>query len=181
MNLHLPSFILITGLVLTGTGAAIGAPPGYLGGQNPMGSTAVPFGGAYAPGQTGRRPEQLQRPSGMPCTQKPVRSNRQAYPRQDASGRLHMPGQNGLLNPGGNIYGNCGNTPPPGIRAKAGSGPSGSAYNNRTNTLKAASDGYVNRSATSSMMPRKPPSMYDATTGTLKPSRKLDAYQIYQR
>jgi hypothetical protein len=41
----------------------------------------------------------------------------------------------------------------------------------RTNTLKAASDGYVNRSATSSMMPQEAPSMYDPATGTLRPTR----------
>ena len=45
---------------------------------------------------------------------------------------------------------------------------------------KAASDGCVNRSATSSMMPRKAPSMYDPATGVPRPAKKLNAYQIYQ-
>lgn len=55
------------------------------------------------------------------------------------------------------------------------------AYNRSTNTLKAARDGYINRSATSAMMPRKAPSMYDPATGVLRPPKKLNDYQIYQQ
>ena len=84
-------------------------------------------------------------------------------------------------NRNGNIY-SCTGVPGSGKkRAYAGTGRAKSAYNARTNTLNAATDGYVNRSATSSMMPRKAPSMYDPATGVLKPSRKLNAYEIYQR
>jgi hypothetical protein len=39
------------------------------------------------------------------------------------------------------------------------------AYNRSTNTPEGGQDGYINRSATSSMMPRKAPSMYDPATG----------------
>ena len=41
--------------------------------------------------------------------------------------------------------------------------------------------GYINRSATSAMMPRKAPSMYDPATGVLRPPKKLNDYQIYQQ
>ena len=105
-----------------------------------------------------------------------------ATTRRDPSGRIHISGDSATSsNRNGNVY-NCAAKSGSGkIRAIAGAGKAKSAYNARTNTLNAATDGYVNRSATSSMMPRKTPSMYDPATGVLRPSRKLNAYEIYQR
>ena len=84
------------------------------------------------------------------------------------------------MNRSGDIYADCSGSRKGSIRPRGGNKPA-SAYNARTNTPKAASDGYVNRSASSAMMPRKAPSMYDPATGVLKPSKKQNAYQIYQQ
>lgn len=144
--------------------------------------SAVPFGGAYSPSRHGTRPEALRRPTATLCGLQGQTQGRAATTRQDASGKVHLFNDPGSLkNRNGNIYGNCGGTSAPGIRRGSGTGKITSAYNARTNTLKAATDGYVNRSASNALMPKKVPSMYDPATGALKPSKSLNAYQIYQR
>ncbi len=142
----------------------------------------TPFGTLRSPGQAGIRPESLRRPSSTLCPTQSQADNDIASTRRDPSGRIHVFGDMATQqNRNGNIY-SCTGVPGSGKkRAYAGTGRAKSAYNARTNTLNAATDGYVNRSATSSMMPRKAPSMYDPATGVLKPSRKLNAYEIYQR
>lgn len=147
-----------------------------------MPGSATPFGGARAPGQVGVRPESLRRPSSTLCGPGNRSGSSMAITRRDPSGRIQISGGTAAQsNRNGNIY-NCAGTGASGkIRANAGVGKARSAYNARTNTLNAATDGYVNRSATSSMMPRKTPSMYDPATGVLRPSSKLNAYDIYQR
>ncbi|MBN8281853.1 hypothetical protein [Zoogloea sp.] len=143
---------------------------------------APPFGTVRAQAQAGVRPESLRRPSDTQCPPRSSAGSGITSTRRDPSGRIHVYGETAPLNNrNGNIY-NCTGVPGSGkIRANAGAGRPKSAYNARTNTLNAATDGYVNRSATSSMMPRKSPSMYDPATGVIKPSRKLNAYEIYQR
>jgi hypothetical protein len=143
---------------------------------------APPFGTVRAQAQAGVRPEGLRRPSASQCPPQNRAGSGVASTRRDPSGRIHVYGETTALNNrNGNIY-NCTGVPGSGkIRANAGAGRPKSAYNARTNTLNAATDGYVNRSATSSMMPRKSPSLYDPATGVIKPSRKLNAYEIYQR
>lgn len=155
---------------------------GASGGGKSMGAKAVPFGGAYSPTQVGKRPEDLKRPSAGSCA---LRAQSGGSPgrttRQEASGKVHVFNDPATLSKrSGNIYADC-DAAPPGMRARSKAAKPATAYNRSTNTLKAASDGYVNRSATSSMMPRKAPSMYDPATGVLRPSKKLDAYQIYQQ
>lgn len=141
----------------------------------------VPFGGARSAYNDTRRAMQVRPPSSTICA---LREQTQGIgtTRQDASGKVQIfndpRNQKGSS---GDIYGDCnrslaGRMAPRGMAAKPKS-----AYNARTNTLNAASDGYVNRSATSSMMPRKTPSMYDPATGVLRTTRKPSAYDIYQR
>ncbi len=147
-----------------------------------MPGSATPFGGVRAPGQVGVRPESLRRPSSTLCGPGSRPGGGVATTRRDPSGRIQISGGAATQgNRNGNIY-NCAGSGANGkIRANAGTGKARSAYNARTNTLNAATDGYLNRSATSSMMPRKTPSMYDPATGALKPARRLNAYDIYQR
>lgn len=139
----------------------------------------VPFGGARSAYNDTRRSMQVRPPSSTICA---LREQTQGIgtTRQDASGKVQIfndPRTNKRAS--GDIYGDCdrslaGRVAPRGIAKPK------SAYNARTNTLNAASDGYVNRSATSSMMPKKPPSMYDPATGTLRANKRPNAYQIYQ-
>lgn len=144
--------------------------------------SATPFGGAYSPSRNGKRPGELRRPSSTMCALQSRTRGTSTSTRQDASGKLHLFNDpSSLKNRNGDIYGNCGTSAGTGIRRGTGSGKVTSAYNARTNTLKAATDGYVNRSASSAMLPKRPPSMYDPATGALKPSKSLNAYQIYQR
>ncbi len=143
--------------------------------------SATPFGGAYSPTQNGKRPDEFRRPSSTMCALQGRTRGAATSSRQDASGKLHLFNDpSSLKSRNGDIYGNCANSGAA-IRRGTGSGKVTSAYNSRTNTLKAATDGYVNRSASSAMMPKKAPSMYDPATGVLKPSKSLNAYQIYQR
>ena len=125
---------------------------------------AVPYGGAYSASQNGKRPQDLKRPSATSCA-------------------LHEQtrGITAPMNRSGDIYADCSGSKKGTFRPRSAKSKPASAYNARTNTLKAASDGYVNRSASSAMMPRKAPSMYDPATGVLKPSKKQNAYQIYQQ
>jgi len=160
------------------------------------GSPAPLFGGAYSPTQNGKRPGDLRRPSSTMCALQGKTLSATSTTRQDASGKLHLFNDpSSLKSRNGNIYGNCGSGGGTGSGLIRGTGvkmdngmgmgagirPPTSAYNARTNTLKAATDGYVNRSASSALMPKKAPSMYDPVTGVLKPSKSLNPYQIYQR
>ena len=145
------------------------------------GAQAVPFGGAYSPTQAGKRPQDLQRPGVNNCGPRAKAGSSGRITRQEASGKVHVFNDTaGLTKRSGNIYGDC-TSPRPTLRPGSRMAKPATAYNRSTNTLKAAKDGYINRSATSSMMPRKAPSMYDPATGVLRPAKKLDAYQIYQQ
>ena len=140
----------------------------------------VPFGGARSAYNDTRRSMQVRPPSSTVCA---LREQTQGIgtTRQDASGKVQVFNDpRTSKRASGDIYGDCdrslaGSMAPRGTAAKPKS-----AYNARTNTLNAASDGYVNRSATSSMMPKKLPSMYDPATGTLRANKRPNAYQIYQ-
>lgn len=156
------------------------------------GSPTPLFGGAYSATRNGKRPGDLRRPSSTMCALQGKTLSSPSTTRQDASGKLHLFNDPGSLKSrNGNIYGNCGTGTGTGaglirgtgVRMDTGMGtrPPASAYNARTNTLKAATDGYVNRSASNALMPKKAPSMYDPATGVLKPSKSLNPYQIYQR
>lgn len=145
------------------------------------GPQAVPFGGAYAPTQVGKRPEELKRPGVGNCGPSARRGGTGRVTRQDAAGKVHVFNDPaGLTNRNGNIYADC-NSALPTMRSGSATARPTTAYNRSTNTLKAAKDGYINRSATSAMMPRKAPSMYDPATGVLRPPKKLNDYQIYQQ
>ncbi len=145
------------------------------------GPQAVPFGGAYAPTQVGKRPQDLQRSGVGNCGPRAKTSGTGRVTRQDAAGKVHIFNDPaGLTNRNGNIYADC-NAPRATMRPGNKGAKPATAYNRSTNTLKAAKDGYINRSATSSMMPRKAPSMYDPATGVLRPPKKLNDYQIYQQ
>lgn len=159
---------------------AAGEYPASRNGLTPPGASATPFGGVRRPGQDGVRPGDLRRPSANPCASSVQPPASVPGLRRDPSGRVQVTGApaSGTAR-SGNIY-SCASDAGK-IRANAGAGRAKSAYNARTNTLNAATDGYVNRSATSSMMPRKTPSMYDPATGTLKPRSRPSAYDIYQR
>jgi len=172
---------IATSLALLSSGAAwaIGATQ-TRGGLATAPGSATPFGGARTPGQVGIRPESLPRPSSSLCASQGSSRGSMASTRRDPSGRIQVFGDPSAgPRPSGSIYTCAGGSGK--IRANAGAGKARSAYNARTNTLNAASDGYVNRSATSSMMPRKTPSMYDPATGVLRTTRKPSAYDIYQR
>ena len=152
---------------------------------------AVPFGGAYSPSQVGKRPEDLKRPSSTSCALHEQTRGVVPSMRQDASGKIRTLGDmSANKRHNGDIYADCTNSGDRVARLRSGVGSTvissrsgtktNSAYN-RNNTLKAATDGYVNRSASSSMMPKKAPTMYDPATGILKPSKTTNAYQIYQQ
>ena len=160
------SSLIAFALLQSSTAFALGS--GLTGGAGMPGKAvpavpAVPYGGAYSASQNGKRAQDLKRPSATSCA-------------------LHAQtrGIAAPMNRSGDIYADCSGNKKGSIRPRGGNKPA-SAYNARTNTLKAASDGYVNRSASSAMMPRKAPSMYDPATGVLKPSKKQNAYQIYQQ
>lgn len=157
------SSLIAFALLQSSTAFALGS--GLAGGAGLPGKAvpAVPYGGAYSASQNGKRPQDLKRPSATSCA-------------------LHEQtrGITAPMNRSGDIYADCSGNRKGSIRPRGSNKPA-SAYNARTNTLKAASDGYVNRSASSAMMPRKAPSMYDPATGVLKPSKKQNAYQIYQQ
>lgn len=167
-------------------GMAIG--PGAM--QRP--GSALPFGGINPEGQGGVRPENLKGPSGMVCNSRGANSG---TTRRDPSGKVQIFNDTrSLRSRSGNVYGNCNDSasgiglrPLPGTTSSGttgrlvGKNKTKSAFNSQTNTLKAASDGYVDRSATSSMMPRKRASLYDPTTGGLRQPKVMDPYQIYQR
>lgn len=139
----------------------------------------VPFGGAHAAYKDARRATQARPASSTICA---MREQTQGIgtTRQDASGKIQVFNDpRTRKSASGNIYGDC-NRSVAGRISPRGIVKPRSAYNARTNTLNAASDGYVNRSATSSMMPKKLPSMYDPATGTLRAAKRPNAYQIYQ-
>lgn len=151
----------------------------------------LPFGGINPESQGGVRPENLKGPSGTICNSQGTGSG---TTRRDPSGKVQIFNDTrALRSRSGNVYGNCGDSASsvrkrlPGTASSATSGrligknKTKSAFNNQTNTLKAASDGYVDRSATSSMMPKKRASLYDPTTGGLRQPKVMDPYQIYQR
>jgi hypothetical protein len=181
------SLSMLASLLMVTSTSALALDHGLAGGSASLkrsANSATPFGGAYSPTQNGKRPDELRRPSSTMCALQGSTRTRSATTstRQEASGKLHLFNDPSTLKSrNGDIYGNCGGSSGAGIRRGAGSGKVTSAYNSRTNTLKAATDGYVNRSASSAMMPKKAPSMYDPATGVLKPSKSLNAYQIYQR
>ena len=154
------SSLIAFALLQSPTAFALGS--GLTGGAGLSGK-AVPYGGAYSASQNGKRPQDLKRPSATSCA-------------------LHEQtrGITAPMNRSGDIYADCSGNRKGSIRPRGSNKPA-SAYNARTNTLKAASDGYVNRSASSAMMPRKVPSMYDPATGVLNTSKKQNAYQIYQQ
>lgn len=139
---------------------------------------AVPFGGAgYRDTQ---RRQDVKRPSSTICALH-EQTRDIGTTRQDASGKVILFNDpRSQQNASGNIYDDCdkalvrGSFPRKTDKLK-------SAYNARTNTLNAATDGYVNRTASSSMMPKRVESMYDPATGTLKPRKRPDAYNIYQQ
>ncbi len=139
----------------------------------------VPFGGAHSAYKDTRRATEVRPPSSTICA---LREQTQGIgtTRQDASGKIQVFNdprtQKGSS---GDIYGDCNRSLSGRISPRTVAKPK-TAYNARTNTLNAASDGYVNRSATRSMMPKKPPSMYDPATGTLRANKRPNAYQIYQ-
>ncbi|WP_374262938.1 hypothetical protein [Zoogloea sp.] len=139
----------------------------------------VPFGGAYSTSRDGKRAQDIKPPSATICALR-EQTRGIGTTRQDASGKVQVFNDpSSLSRRRGDIYGGC-NTGPGAVMApRTGGGRPTTAYT-RGNTLKAASDGYVNRSATSSMMPKKAPSMYDPVTGTLRPRKRPNAYQIYQ-
>ena len=141
---------------------------------------AVPFGGARSAYKDARRAPEVRPPSSTLCA---LREQTQGIgtTRQDASGKIQVFNdprtQKGSS---GDIYGDCNRSLSGRISPRTIAKPK-TAYNARTNTLNAASDGYVNRSATRSMMPKKLPSMYDPATGTLRANKRPNAYQIYQQ
>lgn len=140
----------------------------------------VPFGGAGSAYKDSRPSTQLKPPSSTICA---LREQTQGIgtTRQDASGKIQVFNDpRTRQSASGDIYGDC-NRSVAGRFSPRGIAKPKSAYNARTNTLNAASDGYVNRSATSSMMPKKLPSMYDPATGTLRANKRPNAYQIYQQ
>lgn len=152
---------------------------------------AMPFGGINREGQGGVRPENLKGPSGTVCNS---RSTNSGTTRRDPSGKVQIFNDTrSLRSRSGNVYGNCNDSASaigkrlPGTASGGATGrltgknKPKSAFNSQTNTLKAASDGYVDRSATSSMMPRKRASLYDPATGGLRQPKVMDPYQIYQR
>lgn len=152
---------------------------------------AQPFGGINPAGQGGVRPENLKGPSGTVCNSQGMGNG---TTRRDPSGKVQLFNDTrALRSRSGNVYGNCNDSASgirphlPGTTSSAASGrligknKTKSAFNSQTNTLKAASDGYVDRSATSSMMPKKRASLYDPTTGGLRQPKVMDPYQIYQR
>jgi len=158
------SSLIAFALLQSSTAFALGS--GLAGGAGQPGKAvpAVPYGGAYSASQNGKRPQDLKRPSATSCA-------------------LHEQTR-GITTPtsrSGDIYADCSGSKKGSFRPRSANNKPASAYNARTNTLKAASDGYVNRSASSAMMPKKAPSMYDPATGVLKPSKKQNAYQIYQQ
>lgn len=175
------SMVTCLAMLSSGSASALGSAQ-FRGGMAATPGSATPFGGVHAPGQVGVRPENLRRPSSTLCGPGSRSGSSTAVTRRDPSGRIQISGGAATQsNRNGNIY-SCASTGAGGkIRANAGAGKARSAYNARTNTLNAASDGYVNRSATSSMMPRKTQSMYDPATGVLRAPRKPSAYDIYQR
>ncbi|WP_374246275.1 hypothetical protein [Zoogloea sp.] len=140
---------------------------------------AVPFGGARSAYKDARRAPEVRPPSSTLCA---LREQTQGIgtTRQDASGKIQVfnDPRNGK-GASGDIYGDCNRSLAGRVVPRVAVKPT-SAYNASTNTLKAASDGYVNRAATSSMMPKKAPSMYDPATGTLRATKRPNAYQIYQ-
>lgn len=139
---------------------------------------AVPFGGAgYRDMQ---RRQDVKQPSSTICALH-EQTRDIGTTRQDASGKLTLFNDpRTLQNANGNIYNDCDKALVRGFSPRKPDKLK-SAYNARTNTLNAAADGYVNRSATSSMMPKRVESMYDPATGTLKPRKRPDAYSIYQQ
>jgi len=175
---------LLGGLALLPAAEALALEQGAKGGsaaRKAAGQQAVPFGGAYSPTQAGKRPQDLQPRSAGNCGPRAKSGGSGRVTRQDASGKVHVFNDTaGLTNRNGNIYGDC-NAARPAMRPGSKAAKPATAYNRSTNTLKAARDGYINRSATSAMMPRKAPSMYDPATGVLRPPKKLNDYQIYQQ
>lgn len=179
MSRSLLTLALLGGLALLPAVDALALDQGPA--RKAAGQQAVPFGGAYSPTQVGKRPQDLQRPGVSNCGPRAKAGSSGRVTRQDASGKVYVFNDTaGLSNRNGNIYGNC-NSPRPTMRPGSKTAKPATAYNRSTNTLKAARDGYINRSATSAMMPRKAPSMYDPATGVLRPPKKLNDYQIYQQ
>lgn len=139
---------------------------------------AVPFGGAgYRDMQ---RRQDVKLPSSTICALH-EQTRDIGTTRQDASGKVTLFNDpRNQQNANGNIYDDCDKALVRGFSPRK-TDKLKSAYNARTNTLNAATDGYVNRSATSSMMPKRAESMYDPLTGTLKPPKRPNAYSIYQQ
>ena len=183
--------LIVLALLPTGSALALGSGlvngkatrPGSTGLSGKSGSS-TPFGGLGSSQQNGIRPQDLRRPTASSCALK-EQSGRPVggrSSRQDASGRLHLSTDaSASRNQSGNIYGNCDGPIAPGRRSASSKTKLVTSYDKSTGTLKQARDGYYNRSATSSMMPRKVESAYDPVTGVLKPSRTQNSYRIYQQ
>ncbi|HMY49598.1 MAG TPA: hypothetical protein PLD90_08165 [Rhodocyclaceae bacterium] len=147
--------------------------------------------------QNGPQIKDLRRPSASECAMRELagkKSPGMTANGQAGSGKVTTyTDASSLRGRSGDIYGDCDGAQ--GMRRRGAGGSTGTssfvgigsatrpqtAYDRRTGTLKAAKDGYVNRAATSSMMPKHPESAYDPVTGTLKPPRVQSAYQIYQQ
>lgn len=145
--------------------------------------------------QNGPQIKDLRRPSASECAMRELAgktSPGMIGNTQAGSGKVTTyTDASALRSRSGDIYGDCDSAQRlrPTRKSSMGVGQTGigggtlpqTAFDRSTGTLKAARDGYLNRSATSSMMPKKVESAYDPVTGTLKPSRVQSAYQIYQR
>lgn len=176
----------------TSTSGLLGAKPGMGQGINQLGvaqGSASSLGRSALMGQAmqnGVRPEDLRGPTASECAMRELSGKAPTLTnRQDAGGRSHaftdassLQGQNRS----GDIYGDCdSSTGLSGLNARGVTSNQASIYDKRTGTLKAAKDGYVNRTATSSMMPKRVESSFDPVTGMLKPPKVMSAYQqIYQ-
>lgn len=176
----------------TSTSSMTGTRPGMGQGISQMGiaqGSASSLGRSALMGQAmqnGVRPEDLRGPTASECAMRELSGKAPSLTnRQDAGGRARaftdassLQGQNRS----GDIYGDCDSSMGlSGLNARSVASMQGSAFDKRTGTLKAAKDGYVNRTATSSMMPKKIETSFDPVTGMLKPPKVMSAYQqIYQ-
>lgn len=161
----------------------------------------MPFGGVNAARQTGKRPEEIAPPTQSECALKEQAGRlNSGSTRQDAAGRVHVFNEGALKEKRAEISAGCSLTAGPGFRPPV-SGKSKkpvSVWDKRSNTLKAARDGYVGSSigtltpggasasagSTASMAAlksRKPQSVYDPVLGGVRPPKALSNNSIYQQ